>query len=134
MLTRLKILKRLDAQMIARQEHDAAAIIRNREGKHAPKALNAALAPFLPGVNNDFGIRRRPERVARGLQFGPQLAEIVQLAIVGDPDLAVFVRHRLTAGDEVDDRQAAMAQSNGTMNMHALPIRTAMLQTRDHPF
>ena len=41
------------------------------------------------------------------LQLGPQLAVIVDLAVLDDDDAAVLVGERLVAAVEVDDREAA---------------------------
>ena len=55
--------------------------------------------------------RGAAEAVAARLQFAPQLAEIVDLAVVGDDVAAVGRMHRLRAGlRQVDDRQPAMAE------------------------
>ena len=48
--------------------------------------------------------------MAFGLELFPQLGLVVELAVVGDPDRAVLVGHRLGAAGDVDDRQPAMSE------------------------
>ena len=80
-------------------------------------------APLLVGVDDDFGVGRRVEAVAGGLELAAQLAEVVDLAVEDDPDRAVLVVDRLVAGREVDDAQPAHAERHALVHPHALIVR-----------
>ena len=59
----------------------AAARVDEREREHAVEALERARAPALERGEHDLGVRARAERVARALELGAQLAEVVDLAV-----------------------------------------------------
>ena len=51
--------------------------------------------------------------MAFALQFPAQLGEVINLAVVGNPDRAVFVAHRHVAvGRKIENRQAPAAQTD----------------------
>ncbi len=58
-----------------------------------------------------------------GLQFGAQLAVVVDLPVEYGPDATILVAQGLPAVFEVNDRQVAMAQAQGTMQMEGSAIR-----------
>jgi hypothetical protein len=69
----------------------------------------------------------RAERLADGLQLGSQLAEVVDLAVVRDPEAAVGGSHRHRAGRRgVDDRQAAVYEPYRAVGVQALAVRAAV--------
>ena len=109
-----------------------APVVGNHEGEHAAKALDACFSPLLPGMDNHLGIGGGAELVTGCLQLAAQLAEVIKLAVVGDPDAAVFVAHGLGAGLQVDDRQAPMTEGDGMLAMQAFPVRPAMAKPRHH--
>ena len=55
----------------------------------------------------------RAEGVAGGLELGAQLAVVVDLAVVDEPDGLVLVGDGLVAAVAVDDAQAAVAEADG---------------------
>jgi hypothetical protein len=63
----------------------------------------------------------------------PKVGVIEDLPVVGDPEGAVLVSHRLLTGREVDNAQAAMAQSCVSLNVEAVSIGTAMRDPVGHP-
>src|SRR4051812_48374241 len=64
--------------------------------------------------------------MALRLKLGAQLFEIVDFAVVGERQLPVGRAHRLVAGLEVDDRQAAMAEADSRRGPDAAAVGAAM--------
>ena len=77
------------------------------------KRAAQAGAPLLVGVDDDLGVAVRAEGVAGGLELGAQLAVVVDLAVVDEPDGLVLVGDGLVAALAVDDAQAAVAEADG---------------------
>ena len=61
-------------------------------------------------MNDDFCVALRVETMARGLQLGDQLLEVVDLTIEDDGHRAVFVEQGLLPGGDIDDGQAPMRE------------------------
>ena len=59
---------------------------------------------------------------------------IVDLAVVGDVERAVFIGHRLVAGSDVDDAEAAVAQADAPVDENPFIVRTAMSDHIAHAF
>jgi hypothetical protein len=57
---------------------------------------------------------------------------VVDLAVVGSPDRAVFVRQRLVAAGKVDDAQAPMGKQCVRVCLEAGAIRTAVREDVAH--
>ena len=51
-----RIVQRLHAQPVTRQEQRGAIAVPQREGEHAAEALDAGLAPRLPGMHDHLGV------------------------------------------------------------------------------
>ena len=119
-LRRTRVVQRLDAEVVAVQHELAAAPILpgaaqvgDGEGPHAVEARGAGGAPLLVGVDDDLGVAVRAEGVAGGLELGAQLAVVVDLAVVDEPDGLVLVGHGLVPALAVDDAQAAVTEADG---------------------
>ncbi len=78
--------QRLDAEAVAGQEQGFAVAVPQGEGEHAAEAVDAALAPGFPGVDDDFGVAAGVEDVAQRLQLGDQFLVVVDLAVEDDAD------------------------------------------------
>jgi hypothetical protein len=104
--------ERLLAEAVAREEEHAAARVPDGEGEHAAQALHHALAPVLPGAQQHLGVRGRREGVARSLELGAQLAEVVDLAVERERQARRRVAHRLVAAARIDDGEAAVPQQD----------------------
>ena len=128
-----RVVQRLDAQPVARQEQGLAVAVPEREGEHAAKAVDAGLAPGLPGVDDDFGVAAGVEHVAERLQLRDQFLVVVDLAVEDDAHAVVFVVERLLAGGQVDDRQAPVPQADARLDMQAALVRAAMELGFVHP-
>src|SRR5215218_3066302 len=82
-------------------------------------------------MQRDLGVGARLEAVPVALELGANALEVVELAVVNEVELGVFVRDRLVAGREVDDAQPGVAESRaGTgVDPDALGVGTAMIET-----
>ncbi len=100
--------ERLDAQAVAGGEKPALVAVPDEQGKHADESLKARFAPALVGAQDHLGVGARAEGLAVGLELGPDLGEVVDLAIEDDPTLAVGAGHGLVPGGrEVENAEAA---------------------------
>lgn len=98
------IVKRLDPQRIARDEQFLPPRIPDREGIHAAHALQHVRAAPLIELEQHFAVALAGEHRALGDQLGADRLVIVDLAIEGQHQAAVMVRHWLCAGGrQVDD-------------------------------
>ena len=71
--------------------------------------------------------------MARGLKLGAQVAEIVDLAIVGQNEAVLDADHRLVGERrQIDDRQPAMAKPHRTFAPVALAVGPAMRDRIGH--
>ncbi len=127
-----EIVERLDAQPVARAEQGAGVLVPQREGKHPPKTLDAVGAELLVGVDHGFGIAGGAIAVPGLFQLRAYGRVVEDLAVVDDPQAAVLVGHRLLAGGQVDDAQAAVAQMSPSVLVVTEGIGTTMLQHRSH--
>jgi len=60
---------------------------------------------------DDLGIRMTPERMARSLELGAQVLEVVDLPVVGDHEPTVRGFHRLmTVHGQVHDRETTVTE------------------------
>ena len=63
--------------------------------------------------------------MAFGVELFLELELVVKLAVVGDPDGAVFVGHGLSAAGQVDDRQPAMPERRWALTVKSLAVWSA---------
>jgi hypothetical protein len=85
--------------------------------------MNTIRAFLFVKVDDDFRVRVGNKVVAFALQLTAKLGEIVNFAVVGDPDRAVFVAHRHVAvGRKIKNGKAAAAEANvGTVGESSFP-------------
>lgn len=125
--------QRLDAGAVARQQQLLAAAVPEGEGEHALQPLQAVQSILLIGVENGFGVGRGAEAVAFAAQLATQLAVVVDFAIEGDDELAVFAFHRLVAGRRrIEDAQAAMSEADFAVRIDPAVIGPAIGHDRAH--
>src|ERR1019366_7836330 len=79
-------------------------------------------------MNDDLCVGTRMETVAFGFELMTQINEVVNFAVVGDPDGAVFVRRFLVThghvaiGREIENSEPAAAEADvGAIGETALP-------------
>src|SRR6185437_13162246 len=111
-LAELRPIERLDAEPVADEIEHALAPVPERHREHADEALDRRLdAPLRRRLDDHLGIAMAAEAAAERLELGPELGEIIRLAIERDHEAAAGGDHRLCAGGgEVDDRESAMAE------------------------
>src|SRR5436190_5645029 len=72
------------------------------------------------------------EAMAVALELSLQLAEVVDLAVRDDLDLAGFVEDGLLAAGQIDDGESAHAEADAGQDNAALFIRSAMVERSHH--
>src|SRR5207249_9261743 len=72
LVRRERVVQRLDAEPIAREEQPPPGPIPEREGEHAIQALDAALAIVFVRVHDRLGVAARPVAVAPRLEARAQ--------------------------------------------------------------
>ena len=126
------VVERLDAEAIADKKQPSFRIVPERKGKHAAEAVDRAIAPLFVGVDDDFGIGLRAEHVARSLELGADVGEVVDLAVEDDPDRPVLVGERLIARRQIDDAQTAMSEADAGTDEEAVGVGPAMRDDVGH--
>ncbi len=125
--TFVRIIKRLDAETVAREHHAPAFAFCNRESEHALEALDAARPPGVVTFQNDFGVAVREEAITFALEFASQLAEIVDAAVERDCESEFAIDHRLVGrGTQIENAQTPVAERNIALRIHAACIRPTM--------
>lgn len=129
------VVQRLDPEAIAHQPQALLALVPQGEAVDAAEAGEGSLAPLQIGAQHHFGVRAGAEDLAQRLQLGAQLAEVVDLAAVGQRHPpASLGKHRLGAVLQVDDRQAPMAEQRVPRQPQAFGVRPARGQGTGHAF
>src|SRR3546814_2322208 len=88
--------------------------------------------PLPPRRDDDLGIPAGAEPVAAILQFGAQLAEIIDFAVIGQRHHLVVARHRLRAARNVDDREAEVPETDAGRRPLARAVGPAMRHRVQH--
>jgi hypothetical protein len=126
----LRIVQRLDAEPVARQDDAPAIAFPDRECEHPIKSLDAARSPFLVGFEDDFGVALGEESIAFAREFAAQFAEIIDAAVEDDGKAEFRIDHRLGGcGGKIDDAEPAMAERHTILREGATGVRPA----RPHP-
>ena len=77
-------------------------------------------------MDNHLRISTRVKPVALFLELGAKLREVVDLTVENDPDRTIFIKNGLMAAAQIDDAEAAHAESHTIFDVDALIIRSAM--------
>ncbi len=102
--------ERAPAHPVAGDHQSAAPLVPQADGPVALERVDEVDPVLLVEVRDHLGVGLRREAVAALLELGPERAEVVDLAVERHPDGSVLVRERLLPGDEVGDRQPAVAE------------------------
>ncbi len=121
-----EVVEGLDAQAVADTKQPPVLSVPDGIGEHPAKPRNRLVAPLFVGVDGGLGVAVALVAVSRGFKLRADVGVIVDLAVVRDPERVVLIRHRLTAGGEVDDAQPPMAQRDFTMHVESGCIGTAV--------
>ena len=87
---------------------------------------------LLVEVDEHLGVAARREAVPGALELVPQLAVVVELAVLDDGDPAVLVRDRLVAGREVDDREPPGGEAHRAFDEGPIGVGPAVDERRAH--
>ena len=128
----LRVEERLHAETVAPGDHALIAFVPDDERVLAPKMMQALGAEVLVEMQRDLAVGFRAEPMAARLELGADALEVVELAVHHDVDRPIFVRDRLVAGGEVDDRESSVAERRPMVGRHPvlLPVRPAMVERR----
>ena len=82
-------IERLDAQPVADEVEHALAPVPQGDGEHADETTEGGFhAPNCCALDNDLGVAVAAKAPSRGLELGPKLGSVVDLAIVGHNETA----------------------------------------------
>ena len=113
--------------------------VANCEGEHSIEASDAVRAHFFVEMQDNFGVGVGAEAMAFGYELAAEGGEVINFSVVGDPDAAIFIRHRHVAvGGKVEDGKPSAPQSDvGAVGRAMVPkaavIGAAMRLHRSHP-
>ena len=125
-----RVVERLDAEVIAGDEHGLPVPVVHEKRKHPVQAFHAFGPVLRVHRQNDFGIGCRAERMAPGLKFRAQLDVVVDLAIEDDSQWARG--HGLCARGQVDDGEPLVIEADGSVDVAAFAVRAAMANRIGH--
>jgi hypothetical protein len=133
-LRRARIEQGLDTEVVAVEDELALALTKVGDGErpHAVEACRAARAPFLIRVDDDLAVAAGAKDVPGGHKLGVQLAVVVDLAVVHQPDRLVFVGDGLVTAFAIDDAEAAVTEADGGPLERAGVVGTAMHEGGGH--
>ena len=95
---KLRVEQRLLAEPVAHEHEPLARAVPQRDREHPLEVLREVEAPLLVGVRDQRRVARAADLVALRLELGPQLAEVVELAVEDRDDVAALALDRLVAG------------------------------------
>ena len=128
-----RVVKRLDAQAVAAEQHAPAVALPDREREHAVEAADEVLAPGVIGLEQHLGVAVGVEAVALGLELAAQLGVVVDRAVENDAQPQRRIEHRLLGGlGQIHDLQPAMAPGLRALRKYAATVRAARLLLRVH--
>src|SRR5664280_2000374 len=87
---------------------------------------------LLVEVRDHLGVAVAREAVTLGRELRPQLAVVVDLAVLRDPDATVLVRQRLVARLQVDDRKAPRRDTDAAVEESTLAIGASVHELGVH--
>src|SRR5205085_3646160 len=122
--SRPRIVKRLLAKAITREQKPALLPVPKRKRKHAVEAAQSAgRSPRLAGFENHFGIGTSAKARALGLQLRPQFLKVINLAVVSDHVAAAGREHGLMpARRRIDDREPAVAECHACAGIYPCAV------------
>ncbi len=131
---RASVVQRLDAEVVTVEDELATDLtqVGDRERPHTVEARGAGRSPLLIGVDDDLAVALGAEGVPRRLKLGAQLAVVVDLAVVDEPDSLVFVGEGLMAPGAIDDAQAAVPEAYRLSLERSSVVRSAMDERGGH--
>jgi predicted amidohydrolase len=77
-------------------------------------------------MDNDFGVGPGAEAMSAALETSAEFGKIVDFAIEDDPRVAILIEDGLVAAAQVNDAEAAHAQTRAIRDEDAFIIRAAV--------
>ena len=103
------VVQGLRAETVASQEEPLLDGVPDRKSEDTVETVEQPVPPFLPAVDKNLAVSTGSEDVTARDEQATKLAVVVDLAVVGEPNALIFVRHRTPPGlREVDDGQSSM--------------------------
>ena len=129
------VAERLDPEAVAGEDEAPATAVPEPERPHAVEMLEAIRAPLGVRVEDDLRVGLGAELRPLSLELAPQLDIVVDLAVEGEPQIAVGQAHRLVSGrGRVDDGEPLVRQPELAVAVDAAAVRSAVTEDRRHPF
>src|SRR5882724_9783614 len=125
--------ERFYSHPITREEKPPSPCVPDTKGEHTPQSGHTIRPPGNVCGKNHLGIRGRAKPVSQSAELRPQLLEVVDLTVVGDPRRAVLGGHRLGPALEIDDGEPAVSEPDRSFDMKPFTVRAAVNQTVRHP-
>jgi hypothetical protein len=129
----MHIIERFYTQPVARDKQFFFALVPNGKGEHSAQILHTVRAVLGVKMQDRFRVAVSLVIVAFGDQFVAMVGVVIDLAIVGNDQLARSVFHRLVPVRDIDDAQAAVAQANVSVCKRTGIVRPAMSDHIAHP-
>jgi hypothetical protein len=125
--------ERLDAEPVTSREENAPATVPARKRELASELFQAIDGRVLVQMNDDFAVTSCGDAVTARREVSGDGLETIQLAIEGQLEAAVLVRHRLIAERQILDRQTRMTEAcpAGGIEPQPTSVGTAMGETAD---
>jgi hypothetical protein len=96
--------------------------------------IDAIIPELLICVDDRFGIGIAAEDMPFCDEHIPEFTEVINLAVEGDPDSAVFVGHRLMSGrGKIDDAESSLSKCRGAIGVDPCIIRSPVHEPIAHP-
>ena len=125
------VVKRLLAKGVAGEHEPPLSSVPQREGEHAVEGAEDGVAVLLVSVHDRLGVALGAEGVS-AFEPGPELAEVVDLAVQQRLDLAVLARDGMVGlVREIDDGETAVREADARhpgLGEKTLGVGAAVLQ------
>ena len=127
------IIKRFNAKHISGGEHFLLLSVPQNESKHASEAVEHRSAPLFIAVQENLCVGAAGKDVTARLQFLLQLLVIVDFAVKGTYEGAVFVVHRLGSGIcQINDGETSVSHGDIRADILASAVRAPVYHPVHH--
>src|SRR3954463_6465169 len=112
MAIRFRVKQWFLAHPISREEQRFVSLVPDRQGEHAPQISGTISSPLVVSMNDGLGITVGIKAMAAALEVLPELAIVINFAVVDNPGGAISVVNRLLTALQIDDGQTAHGQAH----------------------
>jgi len=128
---RQSVIEGLLAQAVAREEETANTVVPDRQGEHPVNPLDEARPPLEIRAQDDLGVAASGEEASLATKLLAEGGVLVGLTI--EEQHHSLANHGLRPCLQIEDRQPAVSQGCGGVDVEALSIRSAVGQRPGHP-